>query len=158
MTNYWLLGTTQTNFCIAKNRKFDIECFHDPYENQVKKVKLDDGLVYYIWGLRKFGAITKAINTYFYDDKTKIFDGLPNNPNEIYPHRFETRPILVPVNNESLNAEKLVPRLSIISDKQKAYSWTLAFRRSLRRIGQEDFELIQTEMRKSGLFKEIEPL
>jgi len=155
VTDYWLLGTTQTNFLIAQDRKFDIECFHDPYEKQVKKMKPSDSLIYYIWGLRKFGALTEAMDTYFYDDKTKIFEGTPKNPNEIFPHRLKTRPILVPANDELLDAERIVRGLSFVSAEQERYSWTLAFRWSLRRIGQDDFELIKSAMIQSGLFREV---
>jgi predicted RNA-binding protein len=154
MTNYWLLGTNQTNFNIAKNREFDIECFHDPYEHQVKRVKQYDGLIYYIWQIGKFGAITEATDTYFFDDKNKIFEPLPNKPDEIYRHRILTKPVLVPKNDELLDARGIIKNLNRIKNKK---SWTWYVRNSIKKILEEEFELIKSEMRKSGLYKEVNP-
>ncbi len=158
MTNYWLVVTDPKNFAINKQRKFDVEGFQDLYKNTVKNViKPNDKFVHYIKGYKKFGSISEAISTYYYCEE-KIWDGMPKDPNEIFPHRFKIRPILVPANNELLDAKKLVPQLNFISTNQKATSWGLAFRRSLRHICQKDFELIQSEMKKSGFFKDVKLL
>ena len=159
MTNYWLLGTTMENFNIARKRAFDVECFHDLYEKRVKMVKHNDGLVYYIWKCCKFGAITEAVGNYFFDDNPdhRIFIGLPKNPSEIYPHRFETSPKFIPKSEELIDVETFQSSLSFITPKQRAYNWKLAFRPSLQPLPQEDYQFIKSAMKKSGYYKEVNP-
>lgn len=47
-----------------------------------------------------------------------------------------------------LDVKALIPRLRFITDKQRQTNWGLAFRPSLRTIPQDDFALIESEMRK----------
>ena len=158
MNKHWLVVTDSVNFAISRRGKFNVEGFQDHHENKVKNViRPGDQFIYYIKGHKKFGAISEAISSYYYDE-TKIWKSHIEGKNELYPHRFKARPILVPANNnELLDAKKVVPKLSFITAKQRATSWGLAFHQSLKEIPGEDFELIQSEMEKTGVFKEVKP-
>jgi len=160
MTKYRLIVTSIDNFKIDRERNFDIEGFHERVKRQVQEINIGDKFVYYVNGIQRIGAISEAIDEPYFDDKTKVW----LEDDEIWAYRFKTRPILVLNDDEMLDVRQLIPKLSFITPQQKATSWGLAFHKSLREIPQEDFELIESEMRKvtksslmkSTLFTEAE--
>src|SRR4030042_3583218 len=145
MVRYRLVVTTVKNFKISRQRNFDVEGFHEKTERRVKKVRVGDKLVHYIARIQRIGAISEAIGEYYYDDETRIW----SEKDEIWPHRFKTRPVLVLDDEVMLDVRRIIPHLTFISPQQKARGWGLAFHRSLREIPREDFELIESEMRKA---------
>ena len=146
MNKFWLVVTDPVNFAINMQRNFDVEGFQDRYKNRVKNViKPGDKFVYYIKGKgdKKFGAISEAISSYYYDE-TKIWESHLKGKNEIYPHRFKIRPVCTLNENHMLDVKNLAKDLDFIP----ATNWGGVFRQSLRQIGQKDFELIQSEMKR----------
>lgn len=144
MANYWLISTTQQNFEIDRKTGFRIQGFHHRVRRTVEKIKPGDKLVTYITRLQRIGAICEATSKYYFDDKTKIW----SEDNEIWPYRFETSPLLVLGDDELLDVKKITNSLTFITPEQKSVNWGLAFHQSLRAIPAEDFELIESEMRK----------
>ncbi len=146
MPKYWLISTSLENFEVDWQNNFTVQGFNNRIRKLVGQVKPKDKFLIYISGLRKIGAICEATSGSYYDDKTKIWV----EKDEIWPHRFKTRPELVLGKEELLDVKKLIPSLSFITPKQKstAQGWGLAFHQSLRTIPEEDFELIESEMRK----------
>ncbi len=144
MTKYWLISTSQRNFEIDRKTNFRIQGFHHRVRRTVEKIEPGDKLVTFITRLQKIGAICEATSNYYFDDKTKIF----SEDDEIWPYRFETRPLLILEDNELLDIKKLINSLTFITPQQKSVNWGLAFHQSLRAIPAEDFELIESEMRK----------
>lgn len=144
MSKYRLLLTSRENFEVDRRRNFDIEGFNERWKKTVESVKQGDKFIYYIKGSRRVAAITEAISEPFYDDKTRIWV----EKDEIWPYRFKTRPLLVLEDDEWLDIKGLISQLNFITPKQKATSWAIAFHLSLKEIPQEDFELIESEMRK----------
>lgn len=108
----------------------------------VLQIEPGDRLVYYVKGLKGFTAICVARSRCFIDWK-QIW------PGDTYPCRFERRcEVLLPP-GKVLPAKDLVPRLSFISPKlRNSRFWGLAFRRNLFQIPEEDFRLIEIEMKR----------
>lgn len=144
MPQYWLISTSPKNFQVSKSREFTVEGFKERNRRQVQRVKPGNKFVYYISGKQKFGAISEAISSYYFDDKTRIW----TEEDEIWPCRFKVKPVLVLPDDELLDVKKLVPQFSFITEKQKQVKWGLAFHQSLRVIPEEDFVLIESEMKK----------
>jgi predicted RNA-binding protein len=144
MNKYWLISTSQQNFDIDRKNDFRVQGFHHRIRRTVEKIQPGDKLVTYITRLQKIGAICEATSKCYFDDKTKIW----SEDNEIWPHRFETRPLLVLEDDELLDVKKIINSLTFITPEQKSVNWGLAFHQSLRTIPAEDFELIESEMRK----------
>jgi len=147
MIRYRLVVTTVKNFKISRHRNFDVEGFHEKTKRRVKKVRVGDKLVHYVARIQRIGAISEAIGEYYYDDETRIW----SEKDEMWPHRFKTRPVLVLDDEVMLDVRRIIPHLTFISPQQKARGWGLAFHQSLREIPREDFELIESEMRKAVL-------
>lgn len=136
--------TSQQNFELDKKTDFHIQGFHHRVRRTVEKIETGDKLVTYITRLQKIGAICEATSECYFDDKTKIW----SEDNEIWPYRFKTRPLLVLEDDELLDVKKIINSLTFITPEQKSVNWGLAFHQSLRSIPAEDFELIESEIRK----------
>lgn len=151
---HWLICTTEENFECDRNNNFAIEGFKNRIRNTVNEIRIGDKFVIYINQLQRFGAIIEATGKAYFDDKTKVWV----DDDEIWPCRFDTKPVLVLDNDELLDVKKLVPDLAFITTEQKRINWGLAFHQSLRKIPLEDFELIESEVRKILSLKGAKPI
>ena len=140
----WLICTSQDNFQVDRQNNFSVEGFRARNRRLVSEVKPGDKFVIYINQLQRFGATLQATGKPYTDGKTRIWI----EQEEIWPCRFPTKPIVVLEDDQLLDAKKLVTQLSFITDEQKRVNWGLAFHQSLRKIPLDDFELIESEMRK----------
>jgi predicted RNA-binding protein len=140
----WLICTSQDNFQVDLQNNFSVEGFRARSRRLVSEVKPGDKFVIYINQLQRFGATLQATGKPYTDEKTRIWI----EQEEIWPCRFPTKPIVVLEDDQLLDAKKLVTQLSFITDEQKRVNWGLAFHQSLRKIPLDDFELIESEMRK----------
>ena len=138
---YWIVVTSPDNF------KHDREHLHFssqglPYRfrKQVQRMKKGDRVVYYIIKIQKFGA-TATITGDYYEDSTKIW--IDND--EMWPARRPSKPDIVLNDDELIDAKKLVPNLSFIEKKDW---WGTYLQGSIRTIPEEDFRLIESEMKK----------
>jgi hypothetical protein len=101
---------------------------------------IGDRVAYYIMKLQKFGATATITGDYF-EDTSKLW----TDDNEMWPARRPSKPDIVLEDDELLDAKKLVPDLSFI---QKKDIWGVYFQGSIKNIPEEDFRLIESEMRK----------
>lgn len=156
MPQYWLIITSPENFEVDRQNNFSTEGFKNRIRRTVEQVQPGDKFVIYINRFQRIGAIVVATSGFYYDDKNKIWI----EDDEIWPCRFNTQPELVLAEDELLDVKKIVPLLSFITPKQKATTWGLAFQGSLKTIPEEDFNLIESEMRKiktkTGVVKQVE--
>jgi len=146
MPQYWLVTTSPENFEVDRDRNFSVQGFGNRVRNLVSQVQSGDKLVVYIMGLKRLGAALEATGVPYYDAETKIWI----EEDEIWPCRFPTRPRIVLGEDELLDVRRLLPSLTFISDRQRATNWGLAFHQSLRTIPQDDYDLIESEMRKAA--------
>ena len=144
MAQYWLITTSPENFEVDRSHNFSVEGFTNRFRNLVNQVSSGDGLVVYIYRLKRFGAALEATGAPYYDAQTKVWV----EDDEMWPCRFATKPIVVLPDDRLLDVRRLLPSLGFISERQRATNWGLAFHQSLRAIPQEDYQLIESEMRK----------
>ncbi|MEM2130322.1 MAG: EVE domain-containing protein [Candidatus Bathyarchaeia archaeon] len=143
MPKYWLITTSPENFRIDKEQSgFSVQGLRERHKNMVMKFQPGDKVVYYINKISKLGAIATIISGYYHDDKTKIW----TDEDEIWPSRAKSKPEIVLEDDELLDIKKLVKQLSFIKDKDH---WSLFVRGSIRQIPEEDYLLIESEMRKT---------
>jgi len=140
----WLICTSGDNFQVDRQNNFPVEGFKARNRRLVSRVKSGDKFVVYINQLQRFGAMLQATGRPYYDDQNRIWV----EEDEIWPCRFKCQPVVVLEDDELLDAKKLVPQLTFITEEQKRVNWGLAFHQSLREIPVEDLELIESEMRK----------
>jgi predicted RNA-binding protein len=139
--NYWLVVTSAPNFRYDRETlKFSTQGLPRRFRKSVQKMKTGDKVVYYIMGLQRFGA-TATITGEYYEDHKKIW----TDDEEMWPSRCKSEPDIVLSDDELIDAKKLVPNLSFIEKKDV---WGVYLQGSIRQIAEEDFRLIESEMRK----------
>ena len=138
---YWLVVTSAENFKHDReNLGFSLQGIPMRYKRQVQKMNLGDKVVYYIMGLQKFGAIARITGEYV-EDHSKVWI----NDDEKWPARRPSEQEISLQDDELIDAKKLVPDLSFIEKKDR---WGVYLQGSIREIPEEDFRLIESEMRK----------
>ena len=139
--NHWLVVTSPDNFKYDRAAlKFKYQGLPYRFRKQVQRMSIGDRVVYYIMKLQKFGATATITGDYF-QDETKIW----TNDDEMWPARRPSKPDIVLEDDELIDAKKLVPDLSFIENKD---SWGVYFQGSIKMIPEEDFRLIESEMKK----------
>ena len=98
-----------------------------------------DKVVYYIVDIHKFGAIANITGKY-YEDHTKVW----TDKKEMWPSRCSSEPVYVLEDDELLDAKKLLKDLSFIEKKE---IWGVYFQGSIKQIPEEDFKLIESEIK-----------
>lgn len=142
MPNYWLITTSPENFKVDKETSgFTVQGLKDRHKKTVMKFQPGDKVVYYINRISKLGAIATVTSGYYRDNKTRIW----TNEDEIWPSRAKSKPEIVLEDDELLDIKRLIKDLIFIKDKQH---WSLFVRGSVRQIPEEDYLLIESEMRK----------
>ena len=138
---YWLVVTSPENFRFDReNLKFKLQGLPYRFRKQVQKMQIGDRVAYYITKIQKFGA-TATITGKYLDDSTKLW----TNRDEMWPARRPSKPDIVLDDDELIDAKKLLPDLSFIEKKDV---WGIYFQGSIKTIPEEDFKLIESEMKK----------
>ena len=75
------------------------------------------------------------------------------NDDEMWPARCPSEPNIILEDDELIDAKKLVPDLSFIDKKD---FWGVYFQGSIRTIPEEDFRLIESEMKKIAAERQIQ--
>ena len=143
MPQYWVTMTTAANFEIDRKANFPFSGYKERLRKLCGKVEIGDKLVYYVIGQHSFGAICQ-VTSRLYIDRTPHWSEV----DEVWPCRFDVKPESVLPEDKMLDVIPLVPYLSFITEKQKQFRWGTAFMGSLKRIPEQDFYLIEQEMKK----------
>lgn len=144
MTKYYVITTSPKNFEIDRETiDFTVQGFKERYRKIVKRFQPGDKIVYYIYKISKFGAIAEITSGY-YKDETKIW----TEDEELWPTRAKSKPILVLEKDEFLDVRKFIDKLTFIKDRWSPEFWGFAFQGSIREIPEEDYQFIESEMRK----------
>lgn len=138
---YWMVVTSPENF------RYDREHYHfnsqglpHRFRKQVQRMEQGDRVVYYIMKLQKFGA-TATITGEYYHAESKVW----TDDDEMWPARRASEPDIVLDDDELIDTKKLVSNLLFVENKA---NWGAHFQGSIREIPEEDFLLIESEMRK----------
>jgi len=155
MPNYWLITTSPANFKADKETSgFTVQGLKKRHRKTIMKFEPGDKVVYYVNQISKLGAIATITSGYYHDDRTKIW----TDEDEIWPSRAKSRPEIVLEDDELLDIKGLIKHLAFIKDKDH---WSLFVRGSVRQIPEEDYLLIESEMRKilsrRAITKKAEP-
>ena len=139
MENRWLCVTNEENWLVIIDR--EVWGVSDRYRRAMGEVCPDDTLVFYVKPKRIWG-IFKATSKPFQSRK-RVFRTKESDKHEVIPHRVELEPIILPI--EPLGIERLIPKLGFIANKKY---WTGHLRRAMRKIPEDDYELIKSLLEK----------
>ena len=137
---YWLIVTSPDNFKYDREHlNFKYQGLPNRFRKQVQRMKIGDRVVYYIMKIQKFGA-TATITGEYFSDSSKVW----TDKDEMWPARIPSEPDVVLDDDELVDAKKLIPDLSFIEKKE---FWGTYFQGSIKNIPEEDFKLIESEMK-----------
>jgi predicted RNA-binding protein len=138
---YWMVVTSSENFRFDREfLQFKTQGIPYRLRKQLQRSQTGDRVVYYIMKLQKFGA-TATITGEYFEDNSKLW----TDKDEMWPARRPSEPDIILQDDELIDAKKLVPDLSFIEKKE---SWGVYFQGSFKTIPEEDFRLIESEMKK----------
>ena len=138
---YWLIVTSPENFKHTRdNLNFKVQGLPHRFRKQVQKMGIGDKVVIYIMKNQKFGAIARIVGDY-YEDNSKVW----LDDEEMWTSRRKQEPEIVLNDDELIDAKRLINDLSFVENKE---FWGAHFQGSIKRIPEEDFKLIESEMKK----------
>jgi len=138
---YWLVVTSPENFRYDREHlDFEFQGLPYRFRKQVQRMAIGDRVVYYIMKLQKFGA-TATITGEYYEDSSKVW----TDEDEMWPSRRPSKADIVLNDDELIDAKRLIGDLTLIKRKDV---WGVYFQGSIKTIPEEDFRLIESEMKK----------
>lgn len=138
---YWIVVTSRDNFRHDRSQLgFKLQGLPNRNKKSVMKMQIGDKVIYYVMGIHKFGAIAKITGEY-YNENSKLWTDI----NEMWPARCSSEPEYVLEDDELIDAKKLIDDLSFIVKKEH---WGTYLQGSIREIPEEDYKLIESEIRK----------
>ena len=147
--NYWMVVMTPENFEITRKRGFDLYGMRRRHRRRAQRMEPDDVILIYVNGIRKWTAITQVISRYFESDEPIwTAPGTPDRgKGDTFPYRVKTQPSIVLENEDYIDARLIGPSLEYVK-RWVPEQWPLAFIETLHLLPQQDFRLIEAEMKK----------
>jgi hypothetical protein len=142
---YWIVVGSVDNFQRTATRGFTVQGIKSRHRKKAERMKPGDKIVYYLTGIKAFGAIATITSPYFESHEVIWQSGDAKKAAEDYPFRVEIEPDLVLDEDDFLPAEGVARRMTYVS-KWPVENWTLAFQGNVHEIGQDDYELIREAM------------
>lgn len=147
---FWLIVTSPQNFKYDREHlAFKLQGVSIRFKRQIQKMASGDKVAYYIMGLQKFGATARITGDYL-AEHTKVW----TDDDEMWPARRHSEADIVLQDDELIDAKRLVPDLGFI---EKKAHWGVYLQGSVREIPEEDFRLIESEMRKVIAERKVTP-
>ena len=142
--NYWMVVLTPENFKISKELGFTVHGLGRKYRKRVERMELDDLMLFYVSGLRKW-AVTASIKSKKYEDHSPIWRA--GRDGDKLPYRVKLSPNIVLEEEDYIDAGEVGPRLEYIK-RWEPERWPLAFFDALHLLPQRDYRLIEGEMKR----------
>lgn len=146
MTN-WLLVSSADNFEKNRGLAFRQAAMKSRHRRKWERVEPGDRVFFYVTGVKAIGGEARVTGSPF-ESHERIW-GSGAKPNEDYPWRFPTEPVVV------LDPERFVPaeplaREMAYTKRWPAENWTLAFQGNVHELSDEDAELVQEAIRRAA--------
>ena len=140
----WILTGSLENFRINVERNFDLIGLKERRVRQAEQFQPDDRVIFYVTGVKAFGAVARVKSPMF-EDREPIWPQGKKKVHEDYPWRVQGEPVLVLDEDDFVLAESLLGEMEHLS-KWPAEHWTLAFQGQLRSVSEADAELLESRM------------
>ncbi len=147
--NYWMLVSSKDNFDVSKREGFKLAGMKSRHRKKAERVRPGDRVVFYLTGVQKFGGIATATSEYF-EDHSPLWSS--KKKGEEYPFRFQIKPDII------LEEEQFIPAINMArhmqyTKKWPAEHWRLAFQGNVHSLPEEDFQLLEAEMKAASAAK-----
>ena len=143
--NYWIIVGSPDNFAITREHGYTVQGIKSRHRKKAEQMKPGDRLIYYVTGVKGFGAIATVTSEYFEDHTIIWHSGNPKKKDEDYPFRVYIEPDLILPKGTYLPAREIALGMQYVQ-KWPAENWTLAFQGNVHKIGQQDYELVRSAL------------
>lgn len=129
----------------SRKHRLSIQGIKSRHRKKAELMKPGDKILYYVTGVKGFGAIATVTSEYFEDHMIIWHSGNPKKKNEDYPFRVYIEPDLILPEGSYLPAREIALGMHYVQ-KWPAENWTLAFQGNVHKIGQQDYELARSAL------------
>jgi len=137
----WIVVGSAENFELLRERSFDLCAFKASRRKQSGSMQPGDRIVFYLTGVVQFGGIVEVTGD-GYEDDSDLGLHSDGKPDERFPFRIPTKPVLVPAPGDYVEVREITDLL----DKTRKLGpkrLGMAFRGNLHRIGDADYAQIE---------------
>ncbi len=145
MPQAWITVNSYDNFEILRKRKFDLAPFKSSRRKQSGDMRPGDRIVYYLVGRVEFAGVVEVTGE-AYEDHTDLGFESEGKPDEDYPFRIPTKPVVIAKRDNYQDVREITDLL----DKTRNFGpkkLGMAFRGNLHKISQADLEVIEGLLR-----------
>jgi predicted RNA-binding protein len=141
----WIVVGSPENFETLRARGFDLCAFKSSRKRESSQMEPGDRLVYYLTGVVEFGGIVEVTGEAF-EDHSDIGLASEGKPDEDFPYRIETKPVVIPAPDGYIDVREITDLLDK-TRKLGPKKLGMAFRGNLHKISQEDYATIERLLR-----------
>ena len=139
---HWLLVSSADNFEISRARGFDVAGMKTRRRKAAQTVAAGDTVFFYLTKLKAIGGEARVTGS-MYEDHEPIWES--SKPDEVYPWRFPTAPVLARPKGEYVPVESFIHELTY-AKRWPAEHWTLAFQGNVHTLDESDYQLIHNAL------------
>ena len=150
--NFWMIACNPENFRITREMGFTLQGLKGEHRRKVQRVGTGDRILFYISGIRRFGATATATSSYT-EDSVPIWQ---KEGHAGWPYRVRIKPEVILEESQYIDANVLAPRLEYVR-RWPPENWYMAFQGNLHLLPKNDFLLIEEEMKKLKFGPDYKP-
>ncbi len=144
MAKYWMVTQGPEIFAKTRELGFARHAFKSTRGKMVHRIGRGDALVFYVTGRKQIAGAVRVTSP-IAEERTRIWQSA-RKPDELYPYRVDTEPLVELDEGQWLDAEPYHERLAW-TQKWPREHWTLAYQGNLREIPEADFDLLLADLR-----------
>ncbi len=141
----WIVVGSPDNFEVLRERGFDVCAFKSSRRRESSQMAPGDRLVFYLTGVVEFGGIVEVTGE-AYEDHKDIGLASEGKPDEDFPYRITTKPVVVPPAGEYIDVREITDLLDK-TRKLGPKKLGMAFRGNLHKISDADYATIERLLR-----------
>ena len=143
----WIVVTGPEIFETTRELGFARHAFKSTRSKMVRRIARGDGLIFYVTGQKQFAGAVRVTSPVV-EEGTRIWQS-KKKPEEMYPFRVETEPLVELDERRWIDAEPYHDRLEW-TQKWPREHWTLAYQGNLREVSEADFELLLRDLQEAA--------
>ena len=147
MAKYWVVVNGPEIFGKTRELGFARHAFKSTRSKMVQRIEPGDALIFYVTGKKQLAGAVRVTSP-IVEESTRIWQS-NKKPDELYPFRVDTEPLVELDDAQWLDAEPYHDRLAWTQRWPREH-WTLAYQGNLREIPEADFDLLLADLQEAA--------
>ena len=144
MPRHWIVVNGPEIFAKTREMGFTRHGFKSTRRGMAAKIGPGDRLAFYVTGKKQFAA-TATVRGNVVEEYDRVWQSA-KKPDEMYPYRAAIEPNVVLDEGRWVDAEPYHDRFTWTQKWPRA-NWTLAYQGNLHEVPEEDFALLEQDMK-----------